>query len=209
LVVRLFRRWSVQKIAISGVLATLLILSPPTARGQKADEVGNLRRENELLKKENELLKKEIDLLKKEAKVKPDGAGNSTTGEKPITKGSYQLIDYELVKCVRDPRNPTRITFTFSAQCDSGNNEVVPFTVNGFASPMIILTVGGGEALNDGRLKNLPPAPVKLRRGVPSKFQMTYEGVEKDITVLDSVQLTVSNFEHRSVTFYNIKIESK
>src|SRR5262245_54077586 len=101
-----------QKVVIPGALAALFFLSTPATRAQDAEEVGRLRREIELLRKENELLKREIELLKKEARAKPDGGGGPKPGAKSRTKASNGGVDYELVRCVRNPSNPKRVIFT-------------------------------------------------------------------------------------------------
>jgi hypothetical protein len=200
--VRLLRRWPMQKVVIFGALTALFFLFTPATRAQNANEVERLRRENELLKKENELLKKEIELLKKEAKAKPDGAGCPKTGAKSQTKASRGGIDFELVKCVRDHSKPTRVTFTFSAQCDAENRNIGG---DGFRQFYLTLTARGGETL-EGKVKG--SRSVVLTKGVASKFQLSYEEVDKDITEFDDVELGETNFG-REVKFYNIKIEAK
>jgi hypothetical protein len=211
-----------QKVLIFGALAALFLLFTPASQGQTADEVKSLRRENELLKREIELLKKELELLKretellrKEAKAGADssktGAG-SNSGAKAMTKASLAKIDYELVKCVRDRKNPKKVTFTISAQCDTGN-PVVPFTAGGgggFGPPMVpslSLTARGGDPLTGGKTKDIAPT-LQLARGVPALFKISYDGVDKDITQLDTVRLTAPN-RLNAITFYNIKIEPK
>jgi hypothetical protein len=192
-----------QKVAVFGALTALFFLVPQTTPAQTADEVERLRRENELLKKEIELLKREIELLKKEAKGKPDTGPR--TGPQARTKASLTGVDYELVKCVRDPRNPTRVIFAFSAQCD-----MVDVVLGGgpgqFRAFYLHPTARGGEALK-GQVKEGPPGLVRLTKGVPSKFQLTYEGVDEDITQFDEVALGESNVR-REVKFYNIKIDN-
>src|ERR1700733_10258132 len=64
-----------QKVVIIGALSASFFLSTPATRGQDADDVAKLRKENAQLKKQIELLKKEIDALKKEAKAQPDRIG--------------------------------------------------------------------------------------------------------------------------------------
>src|SRR5262245_7212210 len=120
-----------QKVVIFGALAALFFLSTPAARAQNANEVEKLRRENELLKKENELLKKENELLKrenellkKEAKAEPGGATGSKAGAKSVTKASRGGVDFEILKCVRDSSDPTKVTFTFSSQCNMENRVI-------------------------------------------------------------------------------------
>jgi hypothetical protein len=195
-----------QKFVILGALVALFFLSTPATRAQNADEVEKLRRENQLLRKEVELLKKEIELLKKEARAKPDGAEGPKTGTQSRTKASQGGVDYELVKCVRDPRNPTRVTFTFSAQCELGDR-VLAGGPGEFRAFFLKLTARGGEAL-DGKVKLGPRGLVRLTKGIPSKFQLTYADVDKEITEFDEVELGESNFG-REVKFYKIKIESK
>jgi hypothetical protein len=189
-----------RKAVIFGTLTALFFLFTPATRGQTADEVERLR-------KENELLKKEIELLKREARVQPDGAGGPNTGVKSSTKASLAGCDYELVKCVRDPKNPKKVTFTISAESDVGGDPI-PFTIGGFGGPMLVLTARGGETLKDGRLRDAPSL-LYLKRAVPVSFQISYEGVDEDITRLDTVRLSRMNSENQSITFYNIKIGSK
>lgn len=191
-----------QKVVFVGALTALIFLSTPSGRAQQADEIDRLRKENELLKKEIELLKKEIELLKKEAKT---GGAEEKAGPQARTKASRGGVDFELVKCVRNSADPTKVTFTFSAQCDmedrviGGGNELRAYFLN--------ITARNGEALK-GKVKEGPPKPVQLTRGVPSKFQVTYAGVDENITTLDEVELVEGNFG-REVKFYNIKVESK
>jgi hypothetical protein len=187
-----------QKVVIFGGLTALVFLFPPAARAQNADEVERLRKENELLKKEVELLKKEIELLKKEAKAKPDGAQSRT-------KASRVGVDFELVKCVRNGSDPTKVTFTFSAQCDMEDRVLGGGT--GLKAYNLFLTARGGEALK-GKVTEGPPNLVKLTRGVASRFQITYAGVNEDITELDEVELVEGNFG-REVKFSGIKIAAK
>ena len=211
-----------QKVLIFGALTALFLLLTPASQGQTADEVKNLRRENELLKKEIELLKKELELLKREtellrkdAKAGADtgktGAGSSS-GAKAMTKAALSNIDYEPVKCVLDAKSPSKVTFTISAQCDNGNPEV-PFTASGgggFGPPMapsLALTARGGDPLTGGKTKDIAPK-LQLARGVPALFKISYDGVDKDITQLDTVRLTAPTGS-MSITFYNIKIEPK
>src|SRR5262249_7223733 len=160
-----------------------------------------------------ELLNREIELLRKEAKAGADasktGAG-SNSGAKAMTKASLGKIDYELVKCARDPKNLNKVTFTISAQCDTGN-PVVPFTApdGGFGGqpPSLALTARGGDPLKGGKTKDIAPK-LQLAPGVPALFKISYDGVDKDITQLDTVRLTAANGS-LSITFYNIKIEPK
>jgi hypothetical protein len=153
-------------------------------------------------------------LLRREAKAGADasktGAGSSS-GAKAMTKASLAKIDYELVKCVRDRKNPNKVTFTISAQCDTGN-PVVPFTASGGGFgprmvPSLSLTARGGDPLTDGKTKDIAPE-LQLARGVRALFKISYDGVAKDITQLDTVRLTAPN-RSMSITFYNIKIEPK
>src|SRR5437660_322248 len=99
-----------QKVAIFGALTALFFLLMPATRAQDADEVEKLRRENGLLKKENERLKKEIVLMKTEAKPQSDAGGGRKNGAPPRTKAVVGNIEYELVKCVRNPKARTRVT---------------------------------------------------------------------------------------------------
>jgi hypothetical protein len=211
-----------QKVLILGALPALFLVFTPAAQGQTAEEVKSLRRENELLKKEVELLKKELDLLnrelellRKEVKTGADAGKTGTgskSGAKAVTRASLQNIDYELVKCVRDPKNFNKVTFTISAQCDTGSPPV-PFTASdggGFGPPMaptLALTARGGDPLTGGKTKDVAPK-LQLARGVPALFKISYDGVDKDITQLDTVRLTAPNGS-AAITFYNIKIEAK
>jgi hypothetical protein len=195
-----------QKVVIFGALTALFFLFTPAARAQNADEVERLWRENELLKKENELLKKEIELLKREAGARLDGAGGTKTGARSRTKASRGGVEYELVKCARSRTHPTRVIFTFSAQCDR-EDVALGGGPSEFRSFFLNITVRGGEALK-GKVKDGPPSLVRLTKGVPSKFRLTYAEVDEDITEFDEVELGESNFG-REVKFYNIKIEAK
>src|SRR5262249_16104647 len=117
----------------------------------------------------------------------------------------------ELVKCVRDPKNPSKVTFTISAQCDTGN-PVVPFTAisTGFGPrmvPSLSLTARGGDPLRDGKTTDIAPR-LQPARGVRALFKISYDGVDKEITQLDTVRLTAPT-RTMSITFYNIKIEPK
>jgi hypothetical protein len=195
-----------QKFVILGALTALFFLFAPATQAQNAEEVERLRRENEQLKKENEQLKKENEQLKQRSKSEPDGA-SPKTGAKTVTKASLVDIDFELVKCVRDPKNPQKVIFTISAQCDSRDVEV-PFTGGGFSTPMVILTARGGEELKNGQMLNTP-SKVKLTRKVPTNFQLTYDGVDEDITQLDTVVVTTTGNRGIKITFHNIPLKSK
>src|SRR5689334_8816151 len=117
-----------RKVTIFGALTALSVLLVPAARAQDAGEVERLRKDNEHLKKEVELLKKENEQLKKELQGRPTATKDSKTEESPPrTKASVGLfnpninpVDYELVKCVRDGKEPTRVTFTFAVREESG-----------------------------------------------------------------------------------------
>jgi cell division protein FtsB len=206
-----------QKVVIFGALTALFFLFTPATRAQNADEVKRLRRDNELLKKENELLKKEIELLKREAKAKPDWAGSPKTKAKSQTKVSVgrgeRVVEYELVKCVRNSTKRTRVIFTFAAQSESG--AVFPI---GICQGLNIIA-GDAKAL-EGRVVAGPGAVpgkelgdvVYLTKGGWKKFQVTYEGVDEGITELDQVELTMGpplGIARQAVTFHGIKIESK
>jgi len=99
-----------RKLAIFGVAAAMLFLFTPAAPAQNADEVVQLRRENDLLKnendllkKENELLKKEIELLKKEvaSKAGSDGKANGDAKQGGM-KATIDDVEYELVSLKRN-----------------------------------------------------------------------------------------------------------
>ncbi len=160
----------------------------------------------------DELLKKEIELLKKEAKAKPDGPKAKSQTKVSVGKGD-RVVEYELVKCARNSTKRTRVTFTFAAQSESG--KVFPI---GICQSLKIIT-GGGKAV-EGRVVAGPGAVpgkelddvVYLTKGGWKKFQVTYEGVDEDITELDQVELIMGpplGFARQPVTFQGIKIESK
>jgi len=200
------------------ILAMVVLVSAEltNSRGQDTDEVRRLKERIELLEaklklaeKENELLKKEMEILKKEAKIKPDTGSDPKPDAKARTKASskyYRSCDYELVSCVRDPKNADRIIFTFSVVSETDD-----ITIGGgpsdFRAFYLTLTGKDGKALG-GKVKLGPPGLVKLTKGIPSKFQLTYGDINKEIVELEKVQLGESNFG-REVMFYNIKIESK
>jgi hypothetical protein len=197
-----------QKVVIFGVLGALFFLPTPATRAQDSDEVAKLRRENELLKKEIELLKKEVELLKKEAKAKPEGAGDPKTEEKPRTKATeLGFVEYELVKCVRDPKVRTRVTFSFAVRDEFGKANVE--TVHGCKG--MTLTTSGGKAL-EGKVVYVSNNMVRLTKGEWSKFQVTYEGVDEDTTSFEEVGLTMGSqfgIPRAALNFYRIKIEPK
>jgi hypothetical protein len=194
-----------QKVVTFGALTALFFLATPATRAQNADEVERLRRENELLKKENELLKKEIELLKKQAKAKPDGVRGPKASAKSITKARVGDVEYQLVKCVRDPRERTRVTFTFAARCAAEDGRTIGIVRR------LNLTTGGGKALKDGKVVDGPP-PVRLTKGVWSKFQTTYAEVDEDITEFDEVELVMGGrfaIKEWKAKFHAITIQAK
>jgi hypothetical protein len=195
------------KLAMSGALVAMLTLVTTVARAQDPDEVARLRRENELLKKENELLKKEIELLKKEAKAKLDAAKDPKTEEKPPRTKAYEFgsVEYELVKCARDPKNRTRVTFTFAVLDEKG----IVQTVHG--CKVLTLTTSDGKTL-DGRIVTVSDEMVRLTKGEVSKFQVTYAGVAESVTSFEEVGLTMGaplGIPRSPLKFYRIKIEPK
>jgi hypothetical protein len=196
-----------QKVVIFGVLTALFFLFTPATRAQNAADVERLRKENELLKKEVELLKKEIEQLKKEAKAKPDGGGDAKTGEKPRTKAFVDGVEYELIKCVRRPKERTRVTFTFAARTENKSIQTIHICRG------LNLSTRGGEELN-GRLVAGPKDNVMLTKGEWSKFQVTYEGVDPEVTEFDEVGLVMGGrnalaIARLPIKFYRIKIEPK
>jgi uncharacterized protein (TIGR03067 family) len=86
-----------QKVVISIALTSLFLLFTPATRAQDAEEVANLRKQNELLKKEVELLKKEIELLKKDAKAQPVVAGGDKAEAKELEalQGTWNVDSME------------------------------------------------------------------------------------------------------------------
>ena len=193
-----------QKVVIFGAFTTLFFLFTPATRAQNADEVERLRREIEQLKKENEQLKKENEQLKQQSKSDSNGA-SPKTGAKSVTKASIVDMEFELIKCVRDAKNPQAVIFTISARCDARDAEV-PFTTVG--TPFVILTVRGGEQLKNGQMLN-SPGKVKLTRKVTTNFQLTYDGVDEDITQLDTVIVTTTANRNIRISFHNIPLKSK
>ncbi len=192
-----------QKIVMFGALTALCFLFTPATRAQEADEVAKLRRENELLKKEVELLKKEVELLKKEAKAKP----GAKTGAKSRTEALVGGVEYKLVKCVRHPKERKRVIFTFAARHDTSPD--TKSTIH--LCKKLNLTTGGGEAL-EGRLVDGPKDNVWLEDKEWSKFQVTFVGVDSDVTEFDEVGLVMGSqfgFPRAPVKFYRIKIEPK
>lgn len=193
-----------QKILISSAMTALAFLFTPATQGQPA-EAERLRRENELLKKEIELLKKEIELLKQEAKAKPGGDSSAKTGAKSRTEAVAGGIEYKLVKCVRHPKERKRVTFTFAARDETGGRSTIHLCKN------LLLTTDGGAAL-EGRLVDGPKDNVWLENKEWSKFQVTFVGVDADVTEFDEVGLVMGaqlGFPRAPVKFYRIKIEPK
>jgi hypothetical protein len=196
-----------QKFVILSILGGLFFLLPTATRGQDSGESVRLRRENELLKKEIELLKKEVELLKKEAKGNPAGA-EDPKNEKPRTKAvEFGSVEYELVKCVRDPKSRTRVIFSFSVQNEFGKGDVQ--TVHGCKE--LTLTTEDGTVL-DGKVVHVSNNMVMLTKGEKSRFQVIYDGVDRDITSFDEVSLTmgaVLGIPRSPLHFYRIKIQPK
>jgi hypothetical protein len=192
------------KFAMSGALVVILTLATTMARAQNSDEVARLRRENELLKKENELLKKEIELLKKEPKSKPDDP--KTDSKPPRTKATeLGSVEYELIKCARDPKKSTRVTFTFAVLDEKGAVQ----TVHGCKG--LTLTTSDGKTV-DGKIVKVSDEMVTLTKGEVSKFQVTYDGVDENVSSFDEVGLTMGSpfgIPRSPLKFYRIKIEPK
>jgi hypothetical protein len=211
--------------AATGAVSHAAAQTPDDVTRLKA-EVANLRKQVSNLEKEIELLRREIALMKGEAKAKPDGARGPTTEARSRTKvtvsgggPSRRVAEYELVKCVRNSTKPTRVTFTFAVQIPE---ECVhrEFPI-GVCRKLNIIT-GGGKGL-EGRVVDGPGVHVGtvgtelhevvyITQGDWKKFQVTYEGVDEDITELDQVELTMGapiGLAQHTVTFHGIKIESK
>ena len=179
-------------------------------------QVSYLEKKNENLEKKNKLLTQEIARMKSKAEAKPDGAGGPRNGAtvRYVPGGpASKPVEFELVKCVRDSTKRTRVIFTFAVQCESERE--IPI---GVCKKLELLPVGL-KTLN-GRMVDGPGSGGKsldviyLAKGDRKKFQVTYEGVDEDITELDQVDLfwgaaiTLAG-NGKAVTFHNIKIESQ
>jgi hypothetical protein len=209
--------------------AVLLLAVPgaaPNADAQTTDdtarlkaEIESLRKQVSNLEKENDLLKREIELMKREAKSKPDKVGAPGTDAKPRTTATEQVgggyvVDWELLECVRDPKKPTRVSFTFAARFDKErmeNKGKLSRVDNVGVCKKVTLTNSDGKEL-DGKVADGPTSVVALSEGERSKFQVTFEGVDAEITEFDEVGLAMGGplgFPRLPVKFYRIKIESK
>ena len=191
------------------ILGSLILATAASGQAQTPDEARNLKAENEDLRKqlsnlakENELLKREIELLKREAKPTPDQSPLPTEDSAPLATTSQGGVDYEIVKCVR---KGTSVTFTFSAVCYDENR--VLGGGDEFRKLSLLLITPGGVELTNGRTIGGPTRLISLKKGVPSKFQMTYIGVAKEITHFDEVIIN-ENFKG-PVTFQGVKIDTK
>ncbi len=174
--------------ATGGALSEADAQTPEGVKQLKA-EIENLRKQVSNLEKENELLKREIELMKKEAEAKPDAAKNLKTEEKPRTKATeLGFVEYELVKCVRDPKVRNRVTFSFAVRDEFWKANVE--TVHGCKG--LTLTTGDGKAL-DGKVVYVSNSNVRLTKGEVSKFQVTYDGVDEDMTSIEEVGLTMGS----------------
>ncbi len=192
------------------VLAAMGLVSKANAQVQDESrlkaEVENLRKQVRNLEKENELLKREIELMKKEGKGSAVAVDDSTDEEKP-RKTAIELgsVEYELVKCVRDPKIRDRVTFSFAVKCDNGAVQ----TVHG--CKQLTLSTSNGEVV-DGKIASVSKDMVMLTKGKTSKFQVTYQGVDPKITSFDEVALTMGSqlgFPRLPISFFEIKIEPK
>jgi hypothetical protein len=75
----------------------------------------------------------------------------------------------------------------------------------------LTLTTGKGNVL-DGKVVSISNEMVMLTKGEWTKFQVTYEGVDTDITSFDEVELTMGSqlgFPRAPIKFHRIKIEPK
>lgn len=169
-------------------------------------EIDTLRKQVLILEKENELLRREIELMKRETSAKPGPDADPKGGDKPRTKArELGSVEYELVRCARNPRERGRVTFTFAVRDEKGNVQ----TVHGCKD--LTLTSGDGEVV-DGRVVSVSKEMVMLTKGEWSRFQVTYDGVGPEITTFDEVELTMGaplGFPRAPLKFHRIQIEPK
>lgn len=174
-------------------------------------EVEALREKLELLEKENELLRREIELMKREAQADPAGSdapGSEEPGseEKPRTKArELGSVDYELLKCARNPKDRSKIVFTFAVRCDNGRVQ----TVHGCRA--MTLTLADGSVL-EGEVVHVSNEMVMLTKGETTRFQVVYGDVDEDVTLIDDVAMTMGaplGFPRSPIHFYRIKIQPR
>ncbi len=99
------------------------------------------------------------------------------------------------------------MTFTFAARTENRSIQTIHICRG------LNLSTRGGEELN-GRLVAGPKDNVMLTKGEWSKFQVTYEGVDPEVTEFDEVGLVMGGrnalaIARLPVKFYRIKIEPK
>jgi predicted RNase H-like nuclease (RuvC/YqgF family) len=177
-------------------------------------EIENLRKQVSNLEKENELLKREIELMKKEAKAKPEGSRTPGTGAKSRTKATENVggheIEYELLKCVRNPKQRTRVSLTFAVRSEPNPRILGRVDNVGVCKKLTLSTADGTEL--DGKVVGAPRDLVVITKGEWSKFQVVYEGVDTDITEFDEVGLCMGGpygIARLPIKFHRIKIASK
>lgn len=179
-------------LAVSGHASVVNAQGPDEVKRLKA-ELELLRRQLKAAEKEIELQKREISLLKKEAKTTSEAAEDERAKEKSSPKDKLGDVEFELIRCVRDPKTRTRVAFTIGMKCD---NRIIDY----FLAPyQLALFDGDGAALDIKVVKgptltrdffDTPRYKVKLPKGELIKYQIIIDGVKEGLSLLDRVELT-------------------
>jgi hypothetical protein len=197
--------------------ATAVVTSAPA---DDAADIQLLKAKVEALEAKLEAAQLKIEKLQKEnEELKAAGAkaakpSDADTGETPANlKATLNGVEYELLKCVRDPEKRTRVAFTFGLKSEEG-------LASHFAPHQLSLTDGDGAAIDiklakgptlKGDAFGVPRADFSLPKGQVIKFQIIVDGVKEGVTTIDRVDLTAParGFVIDRVTFTSVKVASK
>lgn len=122
-------------------------------------------------------------------------------------------VEYELIKCVRDPKKLNQVEFTFCLKSEAGNRMHM-------APHQLSLTDSEGAAINakvvssprlQGDFMGTQRLIFNLPKGQEVRFQVSVTGIKEDVTSIQRVELTgpPRGFVTDRVTFTNVKVGTK